>query len=55
MMSGDPEVARLATAVERQNALKRLELILEMEARAEYTDRYGRLIETVAEMESDVL
>ena len=52
---GDPEVARLATAVERQNALKRLELILEMETRSEYADRYAALLATIDEMERDAL
>ena len=55
MMQGDPEVARLATAVERQNALKRLELILEMETRSEYADRYAALLATIDEMERDAL
>ena len=55
MMSGDPEVTRLANAVERQNALKRLELFLSMEQRSEYADNYARLLETIDEMERDLL
>lgn len=62
MIQGDPEVARLANVVqrqnvlmERQNALKRLELILEMETRPAYVDRYAALLATVEEMERDAL
>lgn len=54
-MSGDPEVARLANAVERQNALKRLELVLQMEVHPAYADNYATLLDTIDEMELDAL
>jgi len=54
-MSGDPEVARLADEVQRQNALKRLELVLELTDRPAYPENYAAVIDTLEDMERDLL
>lgn len=54
-MGGDPEVARLANEIERQNALKRVELVLELTDRPAYPENYAAVIETLEDMERDLL
>jgi hypothetical protein len=52
---GLTEQSRIAEALERQNALKRVELHTELEARADYPSNPKMVEETIAEMERTYL
>jgi len=52
---GLAELNRIAEALERQNALKRVELHTELEARADYPSNPKMVEETIAEMERTYL
>lgn len=49
------DVKRLADAIERRNALNRIEIFLELQDRPEFPDSYDAIISNIEDMERDFL